>query len=169
MLSVQYDPATWQTRLNAARAARARDRAASALLGDAQPLHFQPHSAGGDKFEVAGIPNMTGNPNSWIESGPGMKKQWRKSSICSSSGNMHSGEEYAAPHKSAFLCPSLRPLLQSTRHAGDMRRPLFLHRAALFEQVSLVIGHINLVRNHMRGRALDKIPVKSSVPVITIK
>ncbi|MGF6470583.1 hypothetical protein OKW34_002866 [Paraburkholderia youngii] len=77
VLSVQYDPATWQTRLNAARAARTRDRAASALLGDAQPLHFQPHSADGDTFEVAGIPNMTGNPNSWIESGPGMKRQWR--------------------------------------------------------------------------------------------
>ncbi|MBB5508454.1 hypothetical protein [Paraburkholderia atlantica] len=31
-----------------------------------------------------------------------------------------------------------------------MRRRLFLHRAALFEQVSLVIGHINLVRDQMR-------------------
>ncbi|MGF6960229.1 hypothetical protein [Paraburkholderia youngii] len=28
-----------------------------------------------------------------------------------------------------------------------MRRPLFLHRAALFGQVSLVIGNINLVRD----------------------
>ncbi|QGZ53571.1 hypothetical protein [Paraburkholderia acidiphila] len=49
----------------------------STSLGDARPFNYQPDSASGSTFDVAGIPNMTGDPNSWIESGPGMKKQWR--------------------------------------------------------------------------------------------
>jgi hypothetical protein len=49
----------------------------STPLGDAQAFEYQPDIGDGDSIDVAGIPNMTGDPNSWIESGPGMKKQWR--------------------------------------------------------------------------------------------
>ena len=47
------------------------------LLGDAQPFEYASDMPDGDVIDVAGIPNMNGDPNSWIESGPGMKKQWR--------------------------------------------------------------------------------------------
>ncbi|MBB5460562.1 hypothetical protein [Paraburkholderia sp. Cpub6] len=54
ILSVQYDPATWQTRPNAARAARAGDRGASTLLGDAQPFEYRPDMPDVDAVQVAG-------------------------------------------------------------------------------------------------------------------
>ncbi|MGF6790761.1 hypothetical protein [Paraburkholderia sp. 35.1] len=57
VLSVQYDPATWQTRLNAARAARAGDRGASTLLGDAQPFEYVPDALSGDVVELAASTN----------------------------------------------------------------------------------------------------------------
>ncbi|MGF6636130.1 hypothetical protein [Paraburkholderia sp. MM6662-R1] len=60
ILSVQYDPATWQTQLNAARAARASDRGASTLLGDAQPFEYVPDALSGDVVELAA---STNNPN----------------------------------------------------------------------------------------------------------
>ncbi|MGF6636171.1 hypothetical protein OKW38_004649 [Paraburkholderia sp. MM5496-R1] len=60
ILSVQYDPATWQTRLNAARAARAGDRGSSTLLGDAQPFEYVPDALSGDVVELA---ESTNNPN----------------------------------------------------------------------------------------------------------
>ncbi|MGF6857455.1 hypothetical protein [Paraburkholderia sp. CI3] len=60
VLSVQYDPATLQTWLNAARAARAGDRGASTLLGDAQPFEYVPDALSGDVVELAA---STNNPN----------------------------------------------------------------------------------------------------------
>ncbi|WP_143746412.1 hypothetical protein [Caballeronia catudaia] len=53
------------------------DGDSASLLGDAQPLGYSPGMPGGEAIDVAGIPSMNGDPNSWIESGPGMKKQWR--------------------------------------------------------------------------------------------
>ncbi|MCC8401432.1 hypothetical protein LJ655_05905 [Paraburkholderia sp. MMS20-SJTN17] len=52
--SAQYDPATWQAQLAAARAARASDRDASTLLGDAQPFAYQPDMPDVDAVQVAG-------------------------------------------------------------------------------------------------------------------
>jgi hypothetical protein len=49
----------------------------STPLGDARSFDYQLGIGDGDSIDVAGIPNMTGDPNSWVESGPGMKKQWR--------------------------------------------------------------------------------------------
>jgi hypothetical protein len=60
VLSVQCDPATWQTRLNAARAARAGDRGASTPLGDAQPFEYVSDALSGDVVELAA---STNNPN----------------------------------------------------------------------------------------------------------
>ncbi|MGF6728556.1 hypothetical protein OKW50_000637 [Paraburkholderia youngii] len=60
ILSVQYDPATWQARLNAARAARAGNRVASTLLGDARPFDYQPEALSDDTEELAASMN---NPN----------------------------------------------------------------------------------------------------------
>ncbi|MGF6548294.1 hypothetical protein [Paraburkholderia youngii] len=60
ILSVQYDPATWQARLNAARAARAGNRVASTLLGDARPFDYQPEALSDDTEELAA---STNNPN----------------------------------------------------------------------------------------------------------
>ncbi|WP_244817749.1 hypothetical protein [Caballeronia sp. Lep1P3] len=46
-------------------------------LGDAQPFEYAPGTPDGDAIDVAGLPSLSGDPNSWVESGPGMKKQWR--------------------------------------------------------------------------------------------
>ncbi|MGF6738739.1 hypothetical protein [Paraburkholderia atlantica] len=57
ILSVQYDPATWQNELNAARAARADNRGASTLLGDAQPFEYAPNALSGNVVELAASTN----------------------------------------------------------------------------------------------------------------
>ncbi|MGF6966957.1 hypothetical protein OKW43_003985 [Paraburkholderia sp. WC7.3g] len=54
VLSVQYDPATWQTQLNAARAIRTGDSGASTLLGDAQPFEYRPDMPDVDAVQIAG-------------------------------------------------------------------------------------------------------------------
>ncbi|MGF6700491.1 hypothetical protein OKW38_005103 [Paraburkholderia sp. MM5496-R1] len=54
ILSVQYDPATSQARLAAARATRAGDGGASTLPGDAQPFDYQPDMPNVDAMQVAG-------------------------------------------------------------------------------------------------------------------
>lgn len=46
-------------------------------LGDAQTFEYTPYAVSDESFDVAGLPDMTGDPDSWIESGPGIKKQWR--------------------------------------------------------------------------------------------
>ncbi|WP_241495840.1 hypothetical protein [Paraburkholderia monticola] len=58
--SVQYDPAAWQAQLAGARAARASDRGASTLLGNAQPFEYVPDALSGDVVELAA---STNNPN----------------------------------------------------------------------------------------------------------
>ncbi|MCC8401405.1 hypothetical protein LJ655_05765 [Paraburkholderia sp. MMS20-SJTN17] len=55
--SAQYHPATWQAQLAAARAARAGDRGASTLLGDAQPFEYIPDTVSGDVQELAASTN----------------------------------------------------------------------------------------------------------------
>ncbi|MCC8401435.1 hypothetical protein LJ655_05925 [Paraburkholderia sp. MMS20-SJTN17] len=62
--SAQYDPATWQAQLAAARAARAGDRGASTLLGDAQPFEYTEDAPTADAFDIAKTPN-TGEPGTW--------------------------------------------------------------------------------------------------------
>lgn len=60
VLSVQYDSATWQTRLNTVLAASAGDRCASTLFGDAQPFEYVPDALSGDVVELVA---STNNPN----------------------------------------------------------------------------------------------------------
>ncbi|MEX3635607.1 hypothetical protein [Paraburkholderia sp. BR14320] len=57
ILSVQYDPATWQNQLNAARAARAANRGASTPLGDVQPFEYVPDALSDDVVELAASTN----------------------------------------------------------------------------------------------------------------
>ncbi|MGF6305362.1 hypothetical protein OKW42_008715 [Paraburkholderia sp. WC7.3d] len=57
ILSVQYDPASWQARLNAARATRTGDRGALVVLGDAQPFEYVPDALSGDVVELAASTN----------------------------------------------------------------------------------------------------------------
>ncbi|WP_231337435.1 hypothetical protein [Paraburkholderia sprentiae] len=61
VLSVQYDPATWQARLNAARATGTGDRGASTLLGDAPPFEYRPYMSGVDAVQIAGSQETTRN------------------------------------------------------------------------------------------------------------
>ncbi|MGF6305366.1 MULTISPECIES: class I SAM-dependent rRNA methyltransferase [Paraburkholderia] len=112
ILSVQYDPASWQARLNAARATRTGDRGASTLLGDAQPFEYRPDMPDVDAVQIAGsqgtprnnqaqnkqtddiaqILRLTPvNPGSFTTrlpvKGSGFMKSWSARKICSTCGD----------------------------------------------------------------------------------